>query len=160
MFGSLFAWCRNGRHCAICWQMFFMNGLWTFFTITVEFTVLCFRLCGHFRAQRMGQYIFLKSPAQICHVIREGIFFLRDCLSCDLKRCFSTSSYLHVLGSQLTAAKRRIVLQFRWDPLLLSRAWYIFGKIVPCSQIDLCLIVLNHKWLHLHENTRRQARAV
>jgi hypothetical protein len=115
---------------------------------------------GHLHAQRSRQYIFLKSPARIRHVIRAGVSFSRDCLSCDLKWCFSTSSHVYVLRSWLTAANRCIVLQFRWDPPNLSRAWYVFGEVVPCCRIYLYLIVLNHDWLHFHKNVRRHARAL
>ncbi len=115
-------------------------------------------MCGHFHAQRRGQYIFLKSPARIRHVIHAGVSFSRDCLSCDLKWCFSTSSHVPVLGSWLSAANRCIVLQVTGDPPHLSRAWYVFGKVVPCSRIYLYLIILNHDWLHFHENVRRHVR--
>ena len=47
-------------------------------------------MCGHLRTQRSHsrtqhrrQYIFLKSPPRIRHVISAGISFSHDCFSCD-----------------------------------------------------------------------------
>ena len=97
----------------------------------------------------------------------EVISFSCDYLSCDLKWCLRTCSHLYVLWSWLTAANRCTVLQSTWDLneilawlLLLSRAWSVFGKIVLCSRFDLYLILLNHVWLHLHENVRRHTHAL
>jgi len=147
--------------CNLLTNGFFMEGCESCVASRCNSLHLVFKgMCGHLRAQRSGQYIFLKSPPRIRHVIRAGVSFSRDCLSCDSKWCFSTSSHVHVLRSWLTAANRCIVLQFKWDPPHLPRAWYVLGKIVPCCQIYLYLVVLNHDWLHFHENVNRHVRAL
>ena len=65
---------------------FFMEGCESCVALRCNSLHLVFKgMCGHLHAQRSGQYIFLKSPARIRHVIRAGVSFSRDCLSCDLK---------------------------------------------------------------------------
>jgi hypothetical protein len=67
-------------------KWFFMEGCESCVASRCNSLHLVFKgMCGHLHAQRSGQYIFLKSPARIRHVIRAGISFSRDCLSCDLK---------------------------------------------------------------------------